>query len=353
MKRVLISPLDWGLGHTTRIVPIIEILLGLGWQVHIVADDKGIAYLQPLFPKAQFHAIPPYRISLSASGKNFLSFLLLQSPHIKKTFRLEKAWIRQKASELDLQLIISDNRPGLFVKGIHSVFITHQVHVYLQNKVLSNVSTFFHKSIMANFDRVWIPDMEENGGLAGNLSHSRLAVSNRFIGILSRMQPMDNAVRDLDFFIMISGPDPARKAIEEKMIKAINQTSFKILFFRGSVKPPAAEITNPHCEVKNIGNSADVAAAISRAKNIIVTSGYSTIMDLAKLGRSAWIVPTPGQPEQQYLGKFLSQQKLYRHMPADKIELLANDFTAEEKNLRALKSNYDLKEIIREEIRQL
>lgn len=45
---------------------------------------------------------------------------------------------------------------------------------------------------------------------------------------------------------------------------------------------------------------------MSKAEWVISRSGYSTVMDIAMLGKKAILVPTPGQPEQEYLGEYLS-----------------------------------------------
>lgn len=51
--------------------------------------------------------------------------------------------------------------------------------------------------------------------------------------------------------------------------------------------------------------------AIERSAFIISRSGYTTIMDLVKLGHPALLIPTPGQTEQEYLAKHLLEKKFF------------------------------------------
>jgi len=43
---------------------------------------------------------------------------------------------------------------------------------------------------------------------------------------------------------------------------------------------------------------------LNRARVIVTRSGYTTLMELAELGKRALFVPTPGQSEQEYLARF-------------------------------------------------
>ena len=47
---------------------------------------------------------------------------------------------------------------------------------------------------------------------------------------------------------------------------------------------------------------------IAASENIISRSGYTTIMELVSMGRTAMIIPTPGQTEQEYLAEYLSEK---------------------------------------------
>jgi UDP-N-acetylglucosamine:LPS N-acetylglucosamine transferase len=49
-----------------------------------------------------------------------------------------------------------------------------------------------------------------------------------------------------------------------------------------------------------------LAPLIREAEIVLARSGYSTVMDLATLGKRAVLIPTPGQTEQEYLGAYLA-----------------------------------------------
>jgi hypothetical protein len=49
--------------------------------------------------------------------------------------------------------------------------------------------------------------------------------------------------------------------------------------------------------------SEELAWALAEAGTVVCRSGYSTLLDLAVLGRTAVLVPTPGQPEQEDLAR--------------------------------------------------
>jgi hypothetical protein len=49
--------------------------------------------------------------------------------------------------------------------------------------------------------------------------------------------------------------------------------------------------------------SEELSWALAEAGTVVCRSGYSTLLDLAVLGRTAVLVPTPGQPEQEDLAR--------------------------------------------------
>ncbi len=62
--------------------------------------------------------------------------------------------------------------------------------------------------------------------------------------------------------------------------------------------------------VYNFMTSALLEKTINESALVISRSGYTTIMDLAKLNKKAFFIPTPGQFEQEYLAKRLTEMRL-------------------------------------------
>jgi UDP-N-acetylglucosamine:LPS N-acetylglucosamine transferase len=50
--------------------------------------------------------------------------------------------------------------------------------------------------------------------------------------------------------------------------------------------------------------SEELSSALRGAQTVVCRSGYSSLLDLAALGKSAILVPTPGQPEQMQLASY-------------------------------------------------
>ena len=59
---------------------------------------------------------------------------------------------------------------------------------------------------------------------------------------------------------------------------------------------------------------------MQKASCIIARSGYSTVMDIAALGKKSILIPTPGQTEQEYLAGYLAEKNFAPF-------ILQNDFS--------------------------
>lgn len=68
-------------------------------------------------------------------------------------------------------------------------------------------------------------------------------------------------------------------------------------------------------------NSAELEMAFNQSKLVLSRSGYTTIMDLAKLGKKAFFIPTPGQYEQEYLAKKLKKKGLVPYCKQDDFKI--------------------------------
>lgn len=307
-RRILVAPINWGLGHAARCIPIIQELQKRGFEPVLGSDGAALELLKKEFPKLQAVELPAYNIHYAKKGKNLKWQLLLQMPHILKTAQKERKTAEALVKQLDLCGIISDNRFGMCSKQVPSVYITHQLNV------LSGKSTFLsswhHRQYIKNFDECWIPDAPGEDNLSGIIGHpEKIPKIARYIGILSRFQKRDFS-KVFDYMILLSGPEPQRKLLEELLLKSFSNTSQKVLFVRGIFSEEKMENKNPNLLIKNHLFGAALEQALNSSEVVIARSGYTTLMDLAKLQKKAFFIPTPGQPEQEYLAERLQQKNI-------------------------------------------
>ncbi len=78
-------------------------------------------------------------------------------------------------------------------------------------------------------------------------------------------------------------------------------------------------LTDPN--VVDFLSGEELQTVIEESKCVVARSGYSTVMDLAKLGKKAILVPTPGQTEQEYLAARLMERKVAYTMEQHRFDL--------------------------------
>jgi len=302
-KRILVSPLDWGIGHASRCVPLIKSLLLNKFEVIIAANGRSELLLKLEFPELKYVKIEGYNISYPKNG-NMIWSIFLQIPKIIKGITQEHKTLKKIVSEYKIDGVISDNRFGLWNKGIPSVFITHQLNI--QSKYFSNFIRTINFYFINKYNECWVPDFEDNR-LSGDLSIRKSRKKNiKFIGALSRFleKKLD---KKYDLCFIISGPEPQRTILEKIAINELKKKKEKTVIILG--KPEDGEIkTIRNCEVFPHLDSVKLNNILNQSEVIISRSGYSTIMDLYKIGKKAIFIPTPGQTEQEYLAKNLKEK---------------------------------------------
>lgn len=300
-RRILVAPINWGLGHATRCIPIIKKLEQRGFTPIIASDGIALALLKKEFPRLKSFELPSYNISYTSKG-GFLKWkLLLDSPSILKTINKEKKATRILVEKLNLHGIISDSRFGVRYKHLPNVFITHQLNVLSGNTTF--LSSKLHRLYIKKFDQCWVPDAPGKPNLSGFLGHLKTPPDNlRYMGILSRFEKRD-LPQLYDYMVLLSGPEPQRSLLEEILLKELRKSSAKILFVRGIVGEDQPAQATPGIEVKNYLYGKGLEQAINSSRVIISRSGYTTLMDLARLKKKAFFIPTPGQFEQEYLAE--------------------------------------------------
>jgi UDP-N-acetylglucosamine transferase subunit ALG13 len=344
--KVLIAPLDWGLGHVTRCIPIIKELINQ--KCIVVAAVSGVqrTILLREIPDLAFVELPGYGVKYGKNRAMTVLQLICSIPKILIRVNREKAWLRVWIRQERPDLIISDNRYGLYSKEVVSIFITHQLLIRtplgsVADRILQRVNYAF----IRRYALCWVPDAEGSDGLAGELSHPvRLPdVPVRYIGWLSRFggeggvigegsgymtrigEGADRSVgsgvvevgrqgRDagpggtgFDLLVLLSGPEPQRTLLEKKILEQVTDYPGRVVLVRGL--PDGGDLpAPPRVAVYNHLPAAELEVVIRGAGLVICRSGYSTVMDLMRLGKRAILVPTPGQTEQEYLGNYLAQK---------------------------------------------
>jgi uncharacterized protein (TIGR00661 family) len=308
--KVLIAPLDWGLGHATRCFPVIKELLNQRCEVIVAASGVQRALLQEEFASLTFVDLPGYRIKYGKNRAITILRLLCSIPKILIRIKQERAWLRGFAAREGLDLVISDNRYGLAVPGVFCVFITHQLLIRTPfgrwaDLLLQRMNYRF----IRRFSRCWIPDIDGPEALAGELSNPKRMprVATRYIGTLSRMEGQA-APEETDMLVLLSGPEPQRSILEEKALSGMREiTGRRMALVRGLPGGGTALQNLPAgLAVYDHLPAPALERMIAGARLVVARSGYSTVMDLARMGKRAVLIPTPGQTEQEYLGRHLA-----------------------------------------------
>lgn len=314
-SNILVCPLDWGLGHATRCVPIINSLLELKSKVLIAGSGKSLEFLKSEFPQCEFINLPSYRFTYSKKGR-MVSAMLFSIPYILSDIFKEHKQLKKIISKYNIDGIISDNRFGLWNRQVPCVYMTHQIHIKtpVKLKFLEPVVYLLHKFFIKKYDLLWIPDNETKPWLSGNLSHPAIkGIKHKYIGSLSRFSKHYSAesgsVLDhtSNILIMISGPEPQRTIFENIVRKQAAEIQNKVIILRGlpdqEQKPEVIDNVTIYPHISTL----DLKKLIKNAGIIVCRSGYSSIMDLARFGKKVFFVPTPGQTEQEYLASYLKQ----------------------------------------------
>jgi len=306
-KKILIAPLDWGLGHATRCIPIIKHLLEHGNEISLAGEGSVISLFKKEFPELTTLPLKGYRVEYSKYKNFFFISILMQVPKILLAILHEQKWLSKQLKKTSYDLVISDNRYGLHSNKVKSVLITHQLAIISGKgpRIDSLLQWFLYKQIN-KFHSCWIPDNEKENNICGTLSNPiKKPLRYRYIGLLSRLE---NKIvsKDGPILVMLSGPEPQRSILEKILLDQLNELEQKTVFVRG-IPSPNLLVSTRFIEIHNYLDTEQLSEAMSAASVIICRSGYSSVMDLMKMKKRAILIPTPGQTEQLHLG--LQMQK--------------------------------------------
>lgn len=334
MGHVFLSPLNWGLGHSTRDIPIIRELLKHGHEVTIGTSGNALALLKRECPECNFVIFKDYPAPYSAS-RFFLPKFVASIPLLLRALARERKKLDQILAENRFDLIISDNRMGVYSHKIPSYFITHQLrfslptYLYPFEMLTIPVNSFFH----IKYDGVIVPDTAPDGNnLSGKLCRSSLDITNQrvyYSGILTSTEKMQVA-EDLDYLAIVSGPEPQRTKLEEIILKQLQKLPGEKVVLLGSPQKESHQKLDQHTTVHSYLSTEEKVELMNRARFLITRSGYTTMMEMVEIDKKKGLfTPTPGQTEQEYLsryyakqGWFLSRSQYKLKLPEDAMEAM-------------------------------
>ena len=309
-KKILIAPLDWGLGHATRCISLIKYLQQIGCEVIVASYGDQLILMQQEFPGINTIRLKGYNVYYSKFKRWLPLKILLQSPKLLLSIYREHKWLQKIIRDFEIDTVISDNRYGLYTKQIPCIFITHQLRIKVGNTWLESFIQKINYSYINHYNECWVPDFEGKLNIAGMLSHpSKVpSVPVNYIGFLSRFIPEQNLEKNYDYLFILSGPEPQRTIFEKKILEVLPKLSGRIIIVRG--KPGAQRIppVPGNCAIANHLATKEFQQVFSMSEFIISRSGYTTIMEVLSLQKKSILIPTPGQTEQEYLAQHLMQQ---------------------------------------------
>ncbi len=295
--------LDWGLGHITRSIPVVSSLLEQGHSLTLGASGFGKELLRVHFPRLSIVVLPSYHVNYRINP--FWWGMVLQLPRINKAIRRENQIMRKWALAERPDMIISDNRLGLFHPSAHCVYMTHQLQ--LPFGALGGVASRIHRHHISHFQELWIPD-DRAGSLSGKLSSGSeaLGLPVKFIGHPSRFGTSQE-IGDGSVLILLSGPEPRRSSLEKRLLaQAAKMSEQTFTLVRGTEAPLLASASE-NVRILNWTSGSQLEELVRSCSVVVARSGYSTLLDLCHARKPLIAIPTPGQGEQVYLGKMHSE----------------------------------------------
>jgi len=298
--RILLSPLNWGLGHVCRTLPIIQTLLDQDNEIIICCDEAQENFYRMYFPELWYVPHSGYPFRFKGKG-NWTLDVLSSFSSLNHHLVEEKRRVQKLVEMFNPDLIISDQRFGFVSKKIKSVVISHQLNLPVPKWNI--IAKFWNRQLLSAFDEVWIPDTADQK-YSGILSDGKHKVK-KFIGISSRFCNNGNEnnrskTKRYDFLGIVSGPPPYNAQFLQMLIEKLTHSTAV-----SAIVAPMSLVKN-NSKLKGVTlicspNHEEFQALMKGSKVVISRSGYSTIMDLVETKNESILIPTPGQAEQLYL----------------------------------------------------
>ena len=320
--KILVAPLNWGLGHASRCIPLIQRFLTEGHEVILGGDGDSLTLLRKHFPKLRFVYLAPLNLQYSRGSRQVFA-MLRALPKLFSWAIKDHAILRAVLEEESFDQVISDNRFGFYNKNVKCVYLTHQLHIMFPKgwRWLEPLVERLHARIYRHFNEIWVPDYKEKEkSLAGELSHIKIEITKiktlKYIGPLSRFEITKSNHHEIsdtyDVVAVLSGLEPHRSFLERDITTRFSGKEERVLIVQGLMSRPYTRIKRGNITIVPYLNDIELTSALLNARHVIARSGYSTIMDIDTLGlinhksKKIELIPTPGQPEQEYLAQLIS-----------------------------------------------
>lgn len=331
-RNILLSPLEWGLGHATRLSSIVEELLNDNHMVIIAADGLPYNFLQKRFPQLIIERVPLKQIVYAQSKRGFFFKLMAQMPAFFRSIKNTQRTIDLLVKKYNIDLIISDNRYGFIHPDIPSVFITHQLRPMPPKpwRCCQSIFGYFHLWLLRKYQFIWVADFEGEENVVGKLS--RIPWKNkriRHIGPQSWLRKfetnLENKPPEYDILVMLSGPEPHRTELEKKLLSILRDLpDKKIIVLQGlpeSKSESPLDDSKGSIRIVNHLPGEQITELIKNTPTIICRAGVVTVFDLSVLQRPALLIPTPGQTEQEYVAEYLDKKGYFSYIDQSRLSL--------------------------------
>jgi uncharacterized protein (TIGR00661 family) len=323
--KIIYAVCSWGLGHATRSLPVIRKLIDEDNEITIISHDRSLELLKKeLGSNLKYYDIEDYPMLLSENSRQFMAKSTLYWPMFIYKMRRGLTKVTKIIKKEKYDLIISDGRYETYSKKIPSFLISHQIRILnpLRINLFERGSEIFNLFFFKRFAGVLIPDYKNENNLSGELSHNLSRIDENklhYIGALSDFKSK-KIKKDIDYLISITGPEPQRTILQNKLISQANNLDGKVVITLGKTEI-ADKIKKDNIETYSFMTREERENILNRSKLIVSRSGYSTILDLAVIGTKALMTPTPGQTEQEYLAKYHNRKNTFYSVNQDKIDL--------------------------------
>ncbi len=301
---LIYSVLNWGLGHATRSVPVINELKNMGYEVHLASSGDALTYLSAQFPDLPLLALPDYRINYPTTYMmlNAMAF----APSMLLAIRKEQKIIQSYSDKWDISIAFSDNRYGCFIRSGRNYFIGHQMDIEAGSMLSNSLVNYIQRRYLKQFQHVLVPDFRQMPNLAGTLSKGTITQEISYLGPLSSYTTPKQTAPKYDWCCILSGVEPQRRFLAEKLYYILEENEISAAIITG--KPEPYINSGKYVEVFPLLNAEEVQAIVEKSKFLCIRSGYTSIMDLSVWRKPALLIPTPGQHEQIYLADYLKSE---------------------------------------------
>jgi hypothetical protein len=308
-------------------IPLARVLLDMNHNVIVGSGEEHLSLFRKEIPGLTFVNFPGFKPGYSRFLPQYLS-LLFKIPVLLYHIISEHIRLKYIVKEFKVDIVISDNRFGLWHRKATTVYVTHMplIPLPIHFKFLEPFGLALHRSIIKKYTFCFIPDLPGDLNLSGRLSHGiKLPVNARYIGILSRFITSENApriksVKSQHNTVILSGPEPQREILKQKLISFLKNSETNTIVFEGRPGKEGEVSREANITFYSHLPGQKMKEIIESSGNIITRSGYTTIMELVSLNCTAMIIPTPGQTEQEYLAEYLSEKGWFQTIMQDDIK---------------------------------